>query len=97
MSAEVTEVAITEMDTTEVTTVMVITTTGATSIFLAVATTEGAMSRLIVSADLKVEGLRTLVVATEEEGVAAVVAAMGVVVMDGEPHNAFDKTDLIIL
>jgi hypothetical protein len=65
------------------------------------ATTGDAMSGLIVSADIKVEELRTLAVATEEEGIAAVVAVMVavamVVVMDGEPHNAFDKTDLIIL
>jgi len=91
MSVEVTGVAI-----TEVMTVMVITTTGVTSIFLAVATTEGAMSRLTVSEDLKVVGQRILAVATEVEGIAAVAAAI-VVVMDGEPHNTFDKTSLIIL
>jgi hypothetical protein len=98
MSVEATEVAITEMDITEVTTAMVITTTGVTSIFSAVATTEGAMSRLIVNADFKVVGRRTLAVATEEEGIAAVVVvAMAVAAMDGDPHNAFDKTYLIIL
>jgi hypothetical protein len=88
------------------TTVMAITTTGVTSIFLAVATTEDAMSGLIVSADIKAVGQRTLAAGdrgirwgTPTAGATAAVAADIVVVAEEniKPHNALDKPDLIIL